>query len=109
MVPAALWIDGVPQGAWAPSTWGALVYLAVMASAVAYMMFYRLLRSVGAGNTSLTTLTIAPVAIVLGALVYGEALPLRDYAGFAILALGLAVLDGRLPLRRAAPVGRPAE
>ena len=109
MVPAALWIDGVPAGPWALSTWGALLYLAVMASAVAYMIFYRLLRSVGAGNTSLTTLTIAPVAIVLGALVYGEALPWRDYLGFAVLALGLLILDGRLPVRRRLPEERPAE
>ena len=76
--------------------WGVVLYLSVLASAVAYLIFYRLLRSAGAGNTSLVTLTIAPVAVVLGAIAYGEALPLRAYAGFAVLALGLAVLDGRL-------------
>ena len=50
------------------------------------------------------TLLVAPVAIVLGALVYGEALPWRAYAGFALLALGLVILDGRLFRRRPAPV-----
>lgn len=99
MVPAALVIDGWPAAGWSASTWGALLYLAIACSAVAYLIFYRLLRSVGAGNTSLVTLMIAPVAILLGAIAYGEALPLRAYAGFAVLALGLVILDGR-PLRR---------
>jgi drug/metabolite transporter (DMT)-like permease len=63
---------------------------------------------VGSGNTSLVTLTIAPVAIGLGALVYGEALELRAYLGFAVLALGLAILDGRAG-RRQRPIGAPAE
>jgi drug/metabolite transporter (DMT)-like permease len=100
MLPAALLLNGWPPAPWSPQTWGALLYLAVMASAVAYLIFYRLLRTVGAGNTSLVTLMIAPIAILLGAVVYGEALPLRVYAGFVVLALGLAVLDGRLLRRR---------
>lgn len=95
MVPAALVLDGWPRAAWSPSVWGAILYLAVVASALAYLIFYRLIRQVGAGNASLTTLLVAPVAIVLGALVYGEQLPWRDYLGFALLALGLLVIDGR--------------
>ena len=43
------------------------------------------------------TLSVAPVAIVLGAVVLDEALPLRAYVGFGLLALGLIILDGRLP------------
>lgn len=104
MIPAALILDGRPEGDWSAGTWGALLYLAVMASAVAYLIFYRLLQLVGVGNTALTTLTVAPVAMILGAVTYGEALPLRAYAGFAVLAFGLAILDGRL-LRRPAPAG----
>lgn len=96
MIPAALVVDGWPDRSWSPSVWGAILYLAVVASALAYLIFYRLIRVVGAGNTSLTTLLVAPVAIVLGALVYREQLPLRDYVGFALLALGLLVIDGRV-------------
>jgi drug/metabolite transporter (DMT)-like permease len=104
MVPAALLLDGWPDRAWSPSVWGAILYLAVVASALAYLIFYRLIRVVGAGNTSLTTLLVAPVAIVLGALVYREQLPLRDYLGFALLALGLLIIDGRV--LRAGPEAR---
>ncbi len=108
MVPAAWLVDGAPASGWGWPTWAALAYLAVICSAVAYLLFYRLLRRVGAGNTSLVTLMIAPVAILLGAAVYGEALPPRAYAGFGVLALGLGVLDGRIGRHRA-PAGAAAE
>jgi drug/metabolite transporter (DMT)-like permease len=51
----------------------------------------------------LVTLLVPPIAIVLGAVVLGEALHPRAYAGFALLALGLIILDGRAvdALRRA--------
>lgn len=82
----------------------AVLYLAVMATAVAYLLYYRLLASAGAGNTSLVTLLVAPLAVTLGALVLDETLPARAFAGFAGIALGLLILDGRLlsriPLRR---------
>ena len=51
----------------------------------------------GSGNLMICTLSVAPVAIVLGAVVLDEALPLRAYIGFGLLALGLIILDGRLP------------
>ena len=97
MVPAAIWSEGLPQTLPAPITLAALAYLALMASAAAYILYYRVLALAGAGNLSLVTLMVAVIAIVLGALWYGEALPLRAYAGFLLLSLGLAVIDGRLP------------
>jgi len=96
MVPLALWSEGAPTLHYSAATWGALAYLAFMASAAAYILYYRVLALAGAGNLSLVTLLLVVVAIGLGALVYGEALPLRAYAGFALLAGGLAVIDGRL-------------
>ena len=51
----------------------------------------------------LVTLTVAPVAIILGAVTLGEALPLNAYVGFGILALGLIILDGRLLSRLKRP------
>ena len=49
----------------------------------------------GSGNLMLCTLMVAPVAIILGAVVLGESLPLRAFVGFGLLALGLLILDGR--------------
>ena len=70
----------------------AIGYFAVMATALAYLIYYRLIALAGSGNTMLTTLLIAPVAIVLGAWVRGESLGLNAYLGFALLALGLACI-----------------
>ena len=104
-IPAALAVEG-PVWPTTPATWAAVAYYAVAATALAYLLYFRVLAMAGAGNALLVTLLIAPVAIVLGALVLGESLPPRTYAGFALLALGLAVIDGRvLRIDRARPRG----
>ncbi|WP_109563760.1 DMT family transporter [Jannaschia seohaensis] len=106
MIPVALWLDGpvVPQEA---STILAVGYYAVIATAGAYLLYFRVLAMAGSGNTMLCTLMVAPVAILLGAVLRGEVLSPNVYAGFALLALGLALLDGRLlrRLRRGATPG----
>ena len=99
MVPLALWQEGAPALHHAPEVWAALAYLALIASSLAYMIFYLILARAGAGNLGLVTLLIAPVAILFGALAFGETLAPGAYAGFALLAAGMLVLDGRL-LRR---------
>jgi len=96
MVPLALATDGWPPLDYAAPTWAALAYLALMSAALAYLLYYRVLAQAGAGNVTLVTLVVAPIATLLGALQFGEALPPRAYGGFALLALGLAVIDGRL-------------
>jgi drug/metabolite transporter (DMT)-like permease len=99
MIPAALLHDGTPHLDYTPQTLAAIGYLSLIASALAYLVFYRVLTIAGAGNVSLVTLLVAPVAILLGALVLDEALPAQALAGFVLLALGLVVLDGRLGRR----------
>ncbi len=99
MLPLALWQDGPPALTWGPASWAALAYLALMSSAFAYVIFYRILTLAGAGNLQLVTLLVGPVAVVLGAVFYGETLRPNEYAGFAVIALGLLIIDGRLPAR----------
>ncbi len=95
MLPAALMLDGLPDLALAPATWAAIAYYAGAATAFAYLLYYRVLAMAGAGNVGLCTLLVAPVAIVLGAVVRHETLQPQALAGFAILALGLVILAGR--------------
>lgn len=104
-LPLAWIVDGPLTLALSPVTWGALAYYAVIGTALAYLLYYRVLAMAGSGNLMLVTLLIPPFAIALGALVLGEALAPRAYFGFALLALGLLVLNGRLPhpRRRALP------
>jgi drug/metabolite transporter (DMT)-like permease len=102
MLPLALVVDGAPALTHSTVAWAALAYLAVVSTAGAYLLYYRVLGMAGAGNLSLVTLLTAPVAITLGALMLGEALHPRAYAGFALIAAGLLMIDGRL-LRRKIP------
>ena len=95
-LPAAWLIEGPLTLHLQPQTWVAIAYYAIVATAIAYMLYYRVLAMAGSGNLMLCTLLVAPVAIVLGAVVLGEALPLRAYAGFVLLACGLIILDGRI-------------
>ena len=96
MSTLAIYFDGVPTFDYAPATWAALAYMALMATAVAYLLYYRVLAIAGSGNLLLATLLIAPVAILLGTFLLGEKLEPRAFIGFALLAAGMLVLDGRL-------------
>lgn len=75
-------------------------WYALVVTAAAYLLYYQLIRRAGAANTMLVTLLIVPVAVLLGALVRAEALPVSAYLGFALIALGLVLIDGRLLARR---------
>ena len=95
-IPAAWIVEGPISLTLQPQTWAAIAYYAIIATAFAYLLYYRVLAMAGSGNLMLCTLLIAPVAIILGALILDEALPLRAFIGFGLLALVLVILDGRL-------------
>ncbi len=100
MIPLVLVIEGVPSLALAASTWTAIAYYAIIATALAYLLYYRVLGMAGSGNLLLVTLIIPPIAITLGAIVRHETLHPGEYLGFGLLALGLSIIDGRLWRRR---------
>ena len=96
MLPLAWFIDGPIRLDLQPRTMLAIAYYALGATALAYLLYYRVLALAGSGNLMLVTLMIAPIAILLGAVVLGETLSTNAYKGFALLALGLLIIDGRL-------------
>ena len=106
ILPVAVTFEGVPTLALQPVTLIAIGYYSLLATAGAYLLYYRVLSMAGSGNLMLVTLIIVPFAITLGALVRGESLPTNAVLGFALLALGLVVIDGRL-LRRVRPRRAP--
>lgn len=79
-----------------PRTYLAIGYYALIATALAYLLYYRVLAMAGSGNLMLVTLLIPPFAIILGAALLNETLRPAAYFGFGLLALGLLVLDGRV-------------
>lgn len=98
MLPIALLVDR-PWTLHAPSAGaiGAMAGLAILSSALAYIVYFRLLASAGATNSMLVTFLVPVSAILLGVLILDEQIALRHFAGMALIGLGLAAIDGRLP------------
>ena len=86
---------------------GAVFALALLSTALAYILYFRLINIAGATNASLVTLLVPPSAILLSTAFLGERLGVEDWLGLALIILGLLVLDGRLTDRimRAGGVG----
>jgi drug/metabolite transporter (DMT)-like permease len=100
LLPLSWAVAGPLPLALSPSTMLAIGYVAAVVTAAAYLIYYRLIATAGAGNTMLVTLLIVPTAVVLGAALRAEALPASAYLGFGLIAAGLVVIDGRLTRRR---------
>lgn len=81
------------------ATWGAVLAVAMLSTALAYVLYFRILATAGATNLLLVTFLIPLSAILLGALVLNETLLLRHFAGLALIGGGLGCIDGRLPRR----------
>jgi drug/metabolite transporter (DMT)-like permease len=79
-----------------PAAAGAVVALAAVSTALAYVIYFRILARAGATNLLLVTFLIPVSAILLGVGLLGETLAARHLAGMAGIALGLAAIDGRL-------------
>ena len=77
------------------ATWLAVLGLASLSTALAYIVFFQILRRSGATNVMLVTLLIPVTAILLGWLVLGEPISVREIAGAAVIGSALLVIDGR--------------
>jgi len=73
----------------------ATVSLAVFSTALAYLLYFRVLNRAGATNALLVTFLIPVSAILLGLFLLDERLDARQFAGMAAIAVGLAAIDGR--------------
>jgi drug/metabolite transporter (DMT)-like permease len=96
MVPVALIGDQPWTMALPPiHAWAAIATLAVVCTALGYVLYFRLIDRAGATNALLVTLLVPPTAILLGVLFLGEVIAPHDFAGLALIGLGLAAIDGR--------------
>ncbi|HZE47635.1 MAG TPA: DMT family transporter [Xanthobacteraceae bacterium] len=78
------------------TTWLAVLGLAALSTALAYIVFFQILRRSGATKVMLVTLLIPVTAILLGYLVLGERISLREIAGALVIGSALLVIDGRV-------------
>jgi drug/metabolite transporter (DMT)-like permease len=82
--------------------WLSLLGLGALSTALAYLVFFRILARSGATNVMLVTLLMPITTVVLGHFVLGEVLHLREAAGALVIASALVVIDGRLIRRLSA-------
>ena len=107
LIPLTFWIDQ-PWTMAMPSIegMGSLLGIALLSTALAYVIYFRLLKTAGATNLLLVTLLIPVSAIILGVFLLDESLEPQHLFGMAVISLGLLIMDGRLLqfFRKAFPV-----
>ena len=78
------------------TTWLAMIGLSALSTALAYIVFFQVLRRSGSTNVMLVTLLIPVTAILLGYLVLGESISLREIIGALVIGSALLLMDGRV-------------
>ncbi|MEO1394448.1 MAG: DMT family transporter [Cyanobacteria bacterium J06634_5] len=91
-----LQITTVSLHSWPLSAIFAVIALGVFSTALAYLIYYRLLAEVGVVKTSLVSFLVPFCALILGTTLLNEQLDAAALLGMALILSGLAVLDGRL-------------
>jgi drug/metabolite transporter (DMT)-like permease len=90
-------------------SFAAVLALALASTALAYILFFRILVEAGPTNVMLVTLLVPVMAIMIGVVFMGETIEARNLAGMALIAVGLAFIDGRVvrALARGGEGGKP--
>ncbi|WP_375750429.1 DMT family transporter [Vibrio sp. HN007] len=109
LLPLTLFVDGsVDLEKTSTGTWIAITGLAVISTAMAYVLYFRILELAGATNVLLVTLLIPVSAVLLGSLFLDESLEVIHLLGMTLIALGLSAIDGRLWHRKKPNLARQA-
>ena len=97
LLPLALLIDR-PWTIPTPSAqvWAAFGGISLFSTALAYILYFRILATAGATNLMLVTFLLPVSAMTLGVFALGEVITWQSLAGMALIGLGLAAIDGRL-------------
>lgn len=76
--------------------WMAVIGLGAFSTALAFILFFKILSSAGATNVSLVTFLAPVTTIILGWLILNERLNSEHFIGMLFIGIGLAAIDGRL-------------
>ena len=95
MFPLAILIDSPWSLSPSLESVAAIFGIAIISTAVAYLLYFRILAAAGATNVLLVTFLIPISALLLGVGVLGEVIKILEYIGMGCIFLGLIVIDGR--------------
>lgn len=100
LVPIVFMVEGkINIASISVSVWASIAGLAILSTAIAYILYFKILERSGATNVLLVTLLVPVSAILLGSLFLNESLGFIHFIGMLLIALGLSAIDGRLWLR----------
>lgn len=105
--PLALVFEGPLAVRFEPSAFLALLWLGILGSGVAYLLYFRLIDTWGATRTAAVTYLMPVVGIALGVVVANEQVDARALVGTALILGGVALVNARR-FRRRWRAGRPA-
>ncbi|WP_285164481.1 DMT family transporter [Shewanella goraebulensis] len=97
LLPITLMVDGpIDITGTSMQAWSAIAALAIASTAIAYVLYFKILEIAGATNVLLVTLMVPASAILLGSVFLNESLEAIHFVGMLLIALGLSAIDGRL-------------
>jgi len=105
LMPVALL--NVPRSMPSPPVLVSLFTLGLVCTALAYVIYYALIREAGATRAALITYVNPAVAVVLGVLILGEPVTLGTIVGFVLIIIGCALSTSRQPPRYVSALWRP--
>jgi drug/metabolite transporter (DMT)-like permease len=89
LLPLAAFVERGQPARWTPPAIGALVYLAILGTAVTFAGLFWLIKRVPISVVSTIPFVDTVIAVVLGAIVLGERLPARTLAGGVLILVGV--------------------
>lgn len=104
LAPIALLLHGIPGSLPSPTALGAVVALAVLGTAIAYILLYWLIEHIGATRASMVTYLTAPFALVYGALFLHESITLNAILGLGLVIVGILFANNVIRLRSPATI-----
>ncbi|MGC4192076.1 MAG: EamA family transporter [Thermomicrobiales bacterium] len=108
MIPLALLDRPWATTHWSLKAWAAMLGMTLLSTVLAYLIYFRLLGTVGATNTSQIGFLIPIASIVLGAVFLHEALVPIQLVGMVLIIAGMSLIDGRLWRRRSVVAPAPS-
>ena len=70
--------------------------LSIVGTALAYVVYFRILELAGASNLMLVTVIVPVFAILIDAVLLGKWISMQTFAGFVVISFGLFLIDGRI-------------
>ena len=90
----ALTVEGLPPQSLSMPALGALVYLGLFPTGIAYIMRFALIRAIGYSRFSLSINLVPVFGVALGVVLLGEQVSLNLIAALALVLAGLVVGSG---------------